>query len=271
MSGILNFNVSASDIIVYSTSSRGNQPKWLKDSNYVKADGLGYEGLAECISSNFAKHTNIEQFMDITMYYPCTINHENEERTGAYCKNFLNAGESVVSLWSLLINNGFNLESKPYSNMSTVSKIESVVNKVVEVTGFTSFPQYLTALLEFDSVIYNDDRHFRNIALIEKDGKYNGSPLFDNGAALFSDCFQDYPIEKRISECRKKVRAKPFSRDFEKQVKACQELYGNQLKVTLTSRDKITWLQEYENIYKSEYINRAISALKLGLVEWENN
>ena len=55
-------------------SSKGNQLKWNIDDTWYKADGLGYEGLSEVVSSAFFELSNIkdsfqEQTLDIFVKY----------------------------------------------------------------------------------------------------------------------------------------------------------------------------------------------------------
>jgi len=269
MSAILNFNITNEDIAITSTSSKGNQPKWRKENKYIKADGLGYEGLAECIASVFALHTNINEFMHVTTYFPCKINYEDSEYIGAYSKDFLNEGENLITVRKLLRNVGFDDNCKGYIELSAADKIKSIVETVIEITKFEQFPQYLTALLEFDSIIYNEDRHFANIALIEQNGVYRVAPLFDNGAGLFSDCKYDFPLSKNFQGCRKTIKAKPFAKDFHKQVKACRELYGTQLRIGVENVTIIT--DDYNDIYSKEQITRATNALAKGIEEWRIN
>jgi len=269
MSVILSFDITDEDIAITSTSSKGNQPKWRKENKYIKADGLGYEGLAECIASRFALHTNINKFMPVTAYFPCKINcrsSDGSEYIGVYSENFLNKDENLITVRKLLRNSGFDDSSKEYIELSTAEKIKSVVGTVVGATEFEKFPQYLTALLEFDSIVYNEDRHFANIALIEQNGAYRGTPLFDNGAGLFSDCKYDFPLSKNFQGCRKAVSAKPFAKDFHKQVKACRELYGTQLRIEGENTTITT--DGYEGIYSREQIARATNALAKGIEEW---
>ena len=130
MSGILNFEINDEDIAVTSTSSKGNQPKWRKSGKYIKADGLGYEGLAECIASDFALCTNIADFMPITAYRPCRITHQGHQYTGGYSEDFLLSGENLITVRKLLRNVGFDDNSKQYANLSTADKIRAIVDVV---------------------------------------------------------------------------------------------------------------------------------------------
>ena len=104
---------------------------------------------------------------------------------------------------------------------------------VEEATGLQQYGAALTQMLEWDSFVLNDDRHFNNIAYIydEATGRFRLCPLFDNGAAFLSDTKFEYPLIKSVYGMMSNVHAKPFSESFDKQVKACENLYGVQLKI----------------------------------------
>ena len=55
----------------YTSSSKGNQGKYFVDGEWVKVDYLGYEGIAEVLTSDIAKHTNITQYTPVVEYYLC--------------------------------------------------------------------------------------------------------------------------------------------------------------------------------------------------------
>ena len=97
-------------------------------------------------------------------------------------------------------------------------------------TGLTGAGEYLTLLLELDAFFLNEDRHTNNLAVIrnEKTMEFRYCPIFDNGLALLSD-LNDYSLDQDIYDCIGRVPAKPFSRFFEEQVDAAEELYGMQL------------------------------------------
>ena len=87
-------------------------------------------------------------------------------------------------------------------------------------------------MLEWDSFVLNEDRHFNNIAVIynKNTKQYKKCPLFDNGAAFLSDIREGYPLEKKYLRINFKSKIKTFCEDFEKQVQACEDIYGVQLK-----------------------------------------
>ena len=99
-----------------------------------------------------------------------------------------------------------------------------------EMTGLELFPQYLTLLFEVDALFCNDDRHLNNIAVIEKNGKYDYCPIFDNGAGLLSNTQlsrMDISPPALISA----LRARPFNTTFTRQMNTARSLYGTQLTI----------------------------------------
>ena len=94
-------------------------------------------------------------------------------------------------------------------------------------------------MLEIDAFFLNEDRHTNNIAVIYdlKKREYRYCPYFDMGLSLFADIKQDFPIEKTIEECHKSIIAKPFSKDFDEQMDAANELYGRYLKFNISKAE----------------------------------
>ena len=93
-------------------------------------------------------------------------------------------------------------------------------------------------LFEIDALFLNDDRHLNNIAVLEKDGKYDYCPVFDNGAALLSNVQisrMDIEPKALITE----LRAKPFNTTFTRQMNTARNLYGKQLKIPQFQKSEI--------------------------------
>ena len=92
-------------------------------------------------------------------------------------------------------------------------------------------------LFEIDALFLNDDRHLNNIAVIEKDGKFNYCPIFDNGAGLLSNT-QFSPMDIDPKYLIKAIIARPFNTSFTRQINTARSLYGKQLVMPqLTAKD----------------------------------
>ena len=212
--------------------SKGNQIKLKVNNEWHKADYLGYEGASEYIASLLAPQTNIRKYMELVDYRLEEMSINDKTFNGCVSENFLKDNETLITADRLFKNNlGISVSEFLKNTSELKAQIQQFVNKVEEITKINGFGQYLTALLEWDSFILNEDRHFNNIAFVYDDEKetYKVSPLFDNGAGFLSDIREDYPLEKNYLGLIANVEAKPFSKSFEKQVSACQKLYGEQL------------------------------------------
>lgn len=235
-------------------SSKGNQPKWCVDGTWYKVDHMGYEGLAEVVISRLLKKTNVTNFVE---YYPCKIEFDYHNRSGCYSHNFLHKGYELIPLerlHRLYTTIGLSQKLKEFDN--AMDKIKYTVDFVEDVTKIKDFGKYLTAMLEIDAFFLNEDRHTNNIAIVRNPNinEFSLCPYFDQGLSLLSDLdgfWLDGDTEKHIA----RVNAKPFA-TFKKQVEAAQELYGKQLDVRFTVDDVNSILDDLNEYYNPEIINR---------------
>ena len=97
----------------------------------------------------------------------------------------------------------------------------------------------------------NDDRHLNNIAVLEKDGKYDYCPIFDNGAGLLSDT-QMSPMDIEPKALIRSLEARPFNTTFNRQKNTAESLYGKQLIMPKLTKKEV--LEELEPLleYYSE-------------------
>lgn len=225
------------------TSSKGNQEKWYDtDTNrWYKLDQFGYEALSECAVSALLEYSNIEAdtpftFVRYDMEY---INAHGRKRTGCSSPNFLAEGQSIVTL-SHLLNRVLDapLKEKLGRLSGDKKRIQYLAEKTAEYTGLEHFPEYLTLIFEVDSLFLNDDRHLNNIAVIEKNGKYNYCPIFDNGAALLSNT-QLSQMDIMPKALISALKARPFNTTFTRQMKSAEALFGRQLRTPQFSRVQI--------------------------------
>ena len=229
------------------TSSKGNQEKWYdkETDRWYKLDQFGYEALSETLISKLLEKSNIEQDTPFTFvrYEMEKINAHGRERTGCSSQNF-SEGYSIVTVNHLLSRHlGNPLKDKLESLSSDKKRIEYLAEKTKEVTGLKFFPQYLTLLFEIDAMFLNDDRHLNNIAVLEKDGKYDYCPIFDNGAGLLSDT-QMSPMDIEPKGLIRSLTARPFGTTFNRQRNTVESLYGKQLVIPKFTRKDI--LEELE-------------------------
>lgn len=240
------------------TSSKGNQEKFHIENEWIKIDTLGYESASEYFSSRLLENSNIDNFVSYSIE---KIQIENKSgifrnRIANISPNFLSEGSELITLDKLLkqrYGTTFELETK---NKSLEDSIFHIVNLIEQATGIQNYGKWITAVLEFDAFILNEDRHAQNIAFIFQNGKYKPSPIFDNGAAFLSDITRDYPLDEKTNKLISSVNAKPFSKSFKDQVVACQSLYGKQF--VLNSYD----IGKDINLIKQYYGNKIATRIQ---------
>lgn len=223
------------------TFSKGNQEKWRDGNIWYKLDQYGYEALAETVTSMLLEKSNIEQETPFTFvrYNIEKVNAHNLEMVSCTSKNFLKDGQAIITINKLLSNC---LEGKLLNTLKRISsdkkRIQFIVDTTTEITGLKDFDKYLTLLFEIDSLILNVDRHLNNIAVIEKKGKYDYCPIFDNGAGLLSNT-QIYRMDIEPKGLMKSMIAAPFSMTFNREVKTAWSLYGKVLNIPKFTKAEI--------------------------------
>ncbi len=244
-------------------SSKGNQNKWTSQGIWYKADGLGYEALAEVLVSRLLEKTNVASFVH---YSYVTLERKGILLHSCRSENFMGPeDDKVVSVERLF--QTFSGESAAKAVLryrEARDRIAYITDCLETFTGITDFGEYLRTILTIDALFLNEDRHFHNLALIrKKDGSYRKCPIFDNGAALFSDIRVDYPLDMELSQCFEKASAKPFSRSFDEQLDACEALYkGNPFQAAFTMKDIDKILKEFSEIYEPAVLARVREAMR---------
>ena len=236
-------------------TSKGDQPKWQLDGKWYKADHMGYEALAEVLISQLLKQSNVP---DLVEYKPVLIQYQGKEIPGCVSKNFRRKDEMLVPFERLhRAYKGQGLAAALGGINEPQERIRYTVDFIEQTTGLTGVGEYLTFLLELDSFFLNEDRHTNNLAVIrnEKTKEFRLCPIFDNGLALLSD-LNDYPLDKDVYDCIRRVRAKPFDMDFDVQVEAIEELHGSQLKFSFARHDISKMLDAVRELYSSTVIAR---------------
>lgn len=236
-------------------TSKGDQPKWQMGGKWYKADHMGYEALAEVLISQLLKQSNVPDFVE---YEPVRIQYQGKEINGCASKNFRGKDEMLVPFERLhRAYKGQGLAATLGRIDEPQERIRYTVDFVEQMTGLTGVGEYLTLLLELDSFFLNEDRHTNNLAVIrnERTKEFRLCPIFDNGLSLLSD-LNDYPMDKDVYDCIRRVRAKPFDMDFDAQVEAAEALYGMHLKFSFTRYDVSKMLDAVRELYSSTVIAR---------------
>lgn len=211
-------------------SSKGNQMKWLQDGYWYKADQFGYESLAEVVTSRLLKKSSIE---NATLYEPVIIIYRDNEYRGCRSVNFRSEEEILVPLERLFRSHTTIGLAKQLARISSVKeKIQYTEEVIRNITGMNDFGKYLATMLEMDAFFLNEDRHTNNISILynKNTDSYRVCPFYDMGLSLFADTKVDFPLRKDYFVYKENIVAKPFSRDFDEQMDAVNELYGSYLK-----------------------------------------
>ena len=213
------------------TSSKGNQEKWLSGNRWFKLDQFGYEALAETLTSRLLEDSRIETDTPFrfTRYRMERMLVHGRERTGCSSENFLQPGQSIITLSHLFKRT---LKTPLQNTLARLSgdkkRLAYLAETTAKITGLAEFPQYLTLLFEVDALFLNDDRHLNNIAVLEQNGRYDYCPIFDNGAALLSNT-QLSPMDIEPRALIAASRARPLQTTFNRQLNTARGLYGPQL------------------------------------------
>lgn len=244
------------------SSSKGNQIKWLYNGCYYKADNNGYEGLSEYVVSKLLEKSSLKR-NEYVSYDIETIKYKLQTYNGCYSKNFLKDGSKLITIKRLLETfESFDV-MEVYNGLETLKKkIEFIVNNVVNITGLTNFGEYLYKTCLIDALFLNDDRHLHNIAVIQnKDNTFDYCPIFDNGAALLSDTKVDYPLNYDTIELVKSVKSKTFNYEFMDIIDTLELMYGTNLMFTFNESD-IDEVLDNVLVYDKQIIKRVKQVLK---------
>ena len=245
---------------ILSHTSKGNQPKWQLNGKWYKADHMGYESLAEVLVSRLLIRSNIKEFVQ---YEPLQIQYNNKSYVGCVSDNFKKKEEMLIPLERLhRVYSGKGFAEALSKINDTKEKILYTVNFIEDKANLKDIGKYITVLTELDAFFLNEDRHTNNIAVIRDENTklFKTAPIFDNGLSLLSD-INDYSINDNIYDCIDKVKAKPFDIDFDVQMDAAEDLYGQQLKFDFNKSDVHSIIEEFKEFYDPQIIKRVEKVL----------
>lgn len=237
-------------------TSKGDQPKWLMDGIWYKADHMGYESLAEIAASRILQRSTVS---DYVVYEPVLIQTEEKLLPGCASRNFRGEQETLIPLERLhRAYHGEGLAQAIGKLPGAEERLRYTVDFVVQVTGLAGFGRYLATTLALDAFVLNEDRHTNNLAVIRNDvtKAFRLCPLFDHGLSFLSDT-SDYPLGEDVYTCMGRVKAKPFSTDFWEQAEAAAVLYGSDLHFTFTGSELPTLLDGLDELYDAKTLTRA--------------
>lgn len=244
-------------------SSKGNQLKWYSGKKWYKADYTGYEGLAEYVTSHLLQLSSLEQDAFI-LYDTVRIQYGETCFLGCRSDHFLPEGWQLLTLERLFWQYyGESLYQSIFKIREPKNRAAFLVEQTERMTGLQEFGGYLSRLLTIDALFLNEDRHMHNIAVLRDEfGIYHDCPAFDHGASLMADTKMDYPLDAPLDILYEKPKAKTFSRDFDEQLDAVEQLYGQSVKFHFTNGD-VEKLLEADREYPAEAKERVRELLRL--------
>jgi len=215
---MITIKIPQESIAIISTSSKGDQSKWLIGNKWVKQNTRGYENLAEVLASLILECSTLSARAYVS-YFPCQIELPTGDLTqGCYSLDFRGTKQEVT-LERLFESNFSSTDQILHEEtLSTEAKFQALMQKVQEYTGLNVSTE-IARLFAFDALILNEDRHTNNILFlydpIQK--SWELAPIFDHGLSLLSDV-KDYPLGKPLTILMRKVKAKPLNSSFSKQL-----------------------------------------------------
>lgn len=259
-------HITKNHIVTIEHSSKGNQLKWEQDGYWYKADAFGFESLAETVVSRMLLRSTLKDFV---AYEPVNIIYQDRSYRGCRSRNFRREKEELIPLERLVRAHTSMGLAKELARIADVKqRILYTVELVENVTGIENFGGYLAQMLEMDAFFLNEDRHTNNIALLYdvEEKEYRLCPFYDMGLSLFSDTREAYPLGMDFKICRRNITAKPFSRDFDEQLDAVNELYGYHLKFNLAAGETGSVVKEIAvqvgDVYQKKEIERVEEVLR---------
>lgn len=237
------------------TSSKGNQLKWRINDTWYKADFNGYEGLSEYVVSKLLKYSSINtnEYIDYSLGQ---VKYKSSIINTCISSNFLNDGDSVITILRLLETYDSNFFDVYDSLVTIKEKAKYLIDTVVSLTGLKDFGEYIHKLTVIDGLFLNEDRHLHNIAVIRKqDSTFDYCPIFDNGASLLSDTRLDYPFSENTIDLIKSVKSKTFNAYFEDIIDSMEQLYPSNISFCFTD-EIINEILKDVTIYDEKVIKR---------------
>lgn len=241
-------------------SSKGNQLKWCVNDIWYKADSNGYEGLSEYIVSKLLVHSSLNnnEYIDYSLDQ---VKYKKSIMNACKSKNFLAEGDSIITIRRLLDTYNSNFFDTYDSLVTITDKAKYLVGTVISLTGLKDFGEYIYRLAVIDGLFLNEDRHFHNIALIQKnDNTFDYCPIFDNGASLLSDVKLDYPFSENTIDLISSVKTKTFDCNFNDVIDSLEELYACNITFSYTEQDISNLLKDI-TIYDEDTIKRVEQVL----------
>lgn len=196
-------------------SAEGSQEKYYKDGVWYKQDLMANEGQVEQLASLVLSYSNLPSSVYVK-YKLCTINGN----MGCYSKDFSENGRySFFTLANMMrYEYGANWKSK-FSSLS-VSERKTEILEISSRQFSLDLSDYFAKIFSLDLLMLNIDRHLNNLGVFfdNQTNSYKEAVIFDNGLSLTNGYISMKQDESMMEKVRN-LKAKPFSPNFEQQMK----------------------------------------------------
>lgn len=246
------------------SSSKGNQFKWFKDGIWYKADYLGYEGLAEVVASDILQYSNFDRYCK---YQPEKIKINDEVYSGCKSEDFLHKGETLLTLEKLGLlykNSSLGMFLAGHAMFDDKIRITMDFIRSLNISGAD---RYLTALIEFDALILNEDRHTNNICCIRRQDGLHIGPVFDNGCSFLSNTGM-HSMKKEPEYLINETEARPFSKSFSIQKKYMEAETGVVFKTAYDMTKLRNVLDKCADYYPDSMLSRVEKVVEIQLQKY---
>lgn len=195
------------------SSPKGNQQKWEDGRYFYKQDKFKGEAVAEYLCSLFLQASNCPiQYIPYRLSGSPNVCKSTNYKPNYTFVSFYKIVEREVNLGKIDKVDSMNKWMKKWNRLSSVDKVEYVCSmfKRLRVSRNDTL-DYLTYMVELDTLVLNIDRHLNNFGLRYNFNKRTYEPmfLFDQGISL---CVGD-GIFDSLANMRntRKVKMQPFS------------------------------------------------------------
>ena len=209
--------VDVSDRFRLQATTKGNQIKWHRGNLWIKADSMGYESIAEYLSTLLESYIRGLKYVK---YDLCTVKETGTGKMKTYnccvSESFLTGSEYIVSAQRMIYAILGTEKAKDLvvkkTGVDLLAHTIEICNRCTGIDELTIY-KYLSTICKLDAITLNEDRHLNNIAFIYDGKKYRLAPIFDNGMGLLADT-ESFPLNRGYSVWMQSVRARPFCSDF---------------------------------------------------------
>lgn len=255
-------------------TSKGNQLKWKQEGYWYKANQFGYEGVAETMVSTFLN--KLEVPFPFVTYEQVKIVYDGKTYTGCRSKDFYEENPKLQGCVLIPLERlhrqytGGGLANHLAQFKEVEDRVKYTAGFVRNVTGLQRFDDYLSFLIQIDAFFLNEDRHTNNIAVLwnPDTDAYEYCPYFDFGLSLFADIKEDFPVSVDFAACRKKIKAKPFSADFDEQLDVCEKIGVSELKFPFR---RLQMRKEAETALKNNECDKAFKQRVIETLVYQAN